>query len=57
MMSMISNFSVIPIHWILAVDSEMAFLLFDAASGGYACFLKFRAISVFRVKLTVEFAS
>ena len=24
--SMISNFSVIPIHWLLTVDSEMAFL-------------------------------
>ena len=36
---MISNFSVIPIRWLLTVDSEMAFFLFHSLSEGVLFFL------------------
>ena len=35
---MVSNFSVIPIRWLLPVDSEMAFFLFNSLAEGVLVF-------------------
>ena len=43
-MSMISNFSGIPIRWLLTIDSEMAVLLFGALAEDMLVFSKTRAI-------------
>ena len=36
---MVSNFSVIPIRWLLTVDSEMTFFLFHSLAEGVLVFL------------------
>ena len=36
---MVSNFSVIPIRWVLTADSEMAFFLFHSLPDGVLSFL------------------
>ena len=41
---MASNFSVIPIRWLLTVDSEMAFLLFHSLAEGVLVFFKTHAV-------------
>ena len=35
---MVSNFSVIPIRWVLTVDSELAFFLFHSLAEGVLLF-------------------
>ena len=41
---MVSNFSVIPIRWLLTVDSEMAFSLFHLLTEGVLVFFKTHAV-------------
>ena len=48
---MVSNFSVIPIRWVLTVDSEIDLLMRLILKKNFAI----RAILVFRVKFTMEF--
>ena len=68
---MASNFSVIPIRWLLTVDSEMAFFVLHSLAEGVREFqstfqsknryhthrFMIHAIAVFSVKFTVEFTT
>ena len=44
-MSVISNFSVIPIRWLLTVDSEMASFLFRSLAED-VCLFSFKALAI-----------